>query len=129
VTEPDTVNISVQMKSTAASFSGAGIGVRIPSAGDDQYSFLISSPGTCTATDEVTDATLFNNTSCSAVATGANAVNSLTINQSGALMDFYVNGTLVGIANDGTLSTGGIALEVGTGSSMVFNNFVLTQLQ
>jgi hypothetical protein len=95
----------------------------------DDYSFLINSNGTCTASDYVTDVIFFNNTSCSAVAQGANAVNVLNINQSGAHMDFYVNGTLVGSANDGTLSTGGIALQVGTNTSMVFNNFVLTQLQ
>jgi hypothetical protein len=117
------------MKSTAASFSNAGIDFRIPTTGDDDYYFVISSPGTCTASDDLTDVIYFNNTSCSAVATGVNAVNTLTINQSGAIMDFFVNGTLVGSANDGALTTGGIALRVGTGSSMVFNNFVLTQLQ
>jgi hypothetical protein len=110
---------------------GAGIGFRIPGGGgDDQYDFLISSQGTCTASDGVTDATLFNNTSCTAIAQGQNAVNMLTINQSGAHMDFYVNGTLVGSANDGTLSTGGIALEVhGHGAPVIFNNFVLTALK
>jgi hypothetical protein len=129
VTVPNTVNIMVTMKSTAASFSGAGIGFRVPTTGDDDYSFHISSTGACTATDEVTDVVFFNNTSCSAVATGANAVNTLKITQSGAQMNFYVNGTQVGSANDATLSTGGIALQVGTNTSMVFNNFVLTQLQ
>jgi hypothetical protein len=129
--QPDTVNISVQMTGTPSNSQGAGIGFRIPSVGDNQYDFLISSQGTCTAADGVTDATLFNNTSCSAIALGQTAVNTLTINQSGAHMDFYVNGTLVGSANDGTLSTGGIALEVhGHGTSaVVFNNFVLTTLQ
>jgi hypothetical protein len=128
--QPDTVNISVQMTSMSSTSQGAGIGFRIPSAGDDQYSFLISPQGTCTAADDVTDSTLFKNASCSAIALGQTAVNTLTINQSGAHMDFYVNGTLVGRVNDGTLSTGGIALEVsGHGSAVVFTNFILTTLQ
>jgi hypothetical protein len=128
--QPDTVNISVQMTGLPSSSQSAGIGFRIPNGGDDDYNFLISSQGTCTATDDVTNATLFNNTSCSAIALGPTAVNALTINQNGAHMDFYVNGTPVGSANDGTLSTGGIALEVrGHSASVVFNNFMLTTLQ
>jgi hypothetical protein len=128
--QPDTVNISVQMTGLSSGSQSAGIGFRIPGAGDDQYNLLISSQGTCTAADDVTDAILFTNTSCTAVAKSQSAVNTLTINQSGAHMDFYVNGTLVGSANDGTLSTGGIALEVrGHTGSVVFNNFILTTVQ
>jgi hypothetical protein len=131
VTAQDTVNISVQMTNTSLNFAGAGIGFRIPTGqSQQQYTFDIYSEGFCMATDVVTNTTLFNNLACSAVVQGDNAVNTLAINQSGAHMDFYVNGTLVGSANDATLSGGGVALEVHKhGPTVVFTNFILTTLK
>lgn len=131
VTATDTENISVQMTSVVWTFERAGIGFRISSGqSGQQYSFYISSTGTCVAEDQVTSNTFFDNTSCSAVHQGVNAVNTLAINQTGAHMDFYVNSTLVGSADDATLSGGGIALEAQKhGTAVVFNNFVLTVWQ
>jgi hypothetical protein len=132
VTASDTTNISVQVTGTTPTFQGAGIEFRISSgAGDDpKYSFYIYSGGICRATDDMNDKTLLNNTSCTAVAEGQNAVNTMAINQSGAHMDFYVNGTLVGSADDGTLTGGGIALYVRhSGATVVFTNFILTTVQ
>jgi hypothetical protein len=131
VTATDVENISVQVTGTTPTFQGAGINFRIAGgAGDDpMYSFYISA-GVCRATDNMSENILFTNTACTAVAAGKNAVNTMTINQSGAHMDFYVNGTLVGSADDGTLSTGGIALYVRHGAAtVIFTNFVLTSAQ
>jgi hypothetical protein len=132
VTASDTTNISVQVTGTTPTFQGAGIDFRISSgAGDDpQYSFYISSGGICRATDNMNNKTLLNNTSCTAIAEGQNAVNTMAINQNGAHMDFYVNGTLVGSADDATLTGGGIALYVHhSGAKVIFSNFILTTVQ
>jgi hypothetical protein len=132
VTATDTENISVQVTGTTPTFQGAGIYFRIAgTVGDDpQYSFYISSGGVCRATDTTGENTLFDNTACTAVAQGQNAVNTMAINQSGVHMDFYVNGTLVGNADDGALTSGGIALYVRHGGArVIFTNFVLTARQ
>jgi hypothetical protein len=130
VTAADTVNISVRMQTVAQTMGAAGIGFRVSK--DDtsqQYAFYLTSNGTCVAEDLVTH-TYFFNKSCSSAHQGANAVNTLLINQSGAHMDFYVNGTLAGSANDATLSTGEVALEGQKGrQSMIFTNFTLTSWQ
>jgi hypothetical protein len=127
--QSDTVNISVQMTFTANSYSFAGIGFRIQNSQPDQsYIFLINPFGYCSAADRAGNT--FFNTTCSSVHQGQGAVNTLTINQNGAHMDFYVNGTLVGSANDGTFSSGGIALTTqGHRSDVIFSNFTLTQWQ
>ena len=127
----DTVNISVQMTYAGQDFGGAGIGFRIPSGQlSPQYSFFISSIGACVAKDQSTNTTFFDNLSCSAVNKGSHATNTLAINQSGAQMDFYVNGSLVGTGDDATLSGEGIALEVNAiGPPVVFTTFVLTEWQ
>ncbi|MGO8950599.1 MAG: hypothetical protein ACLQUY_23700 [Ktedonobacterales bacterium] len=127
----DTVNISVQMTSMGWTMEGAGIGFRIPTGqSEQQYSFYLYSTGTCMAEDQANNTTFFDNTACSAVNEGADAVNTLAIDQSGAQMNFYVNGTLVGSAEGATLSGGGIALEAHKfGPPVIFNNFVLTTWQ
>jgi hypothetical protein len=131
VTATDVENISVQVTGTTPTFQGAGIYFRIPGTvgWGLGYSFYISA-GVCRATDTMSGNTLFNNTACTAVAAGQNAVNTMAINQSGAHMDFYVNGTLVGSANDATLSTGGIALYVRHGgATVIFTNFEITAVK
>lgn len=132
VTASDTTNISVQVTGTTPTFQGAGIEFRISGGGrdDPQYSFYIYSGGICRATDDMNGKTLLNNTSCTAIAEGQNAVNTMAINQNGAHMDFYVNGTPVGSADDATLTGGGIALYVHhSGATVVFTNFILTTVQ
>jgi hypothetical protein len=132
VTANNTTNISVKVTGTTPTFQGVGIYFRIAggAGGDPEYSFYIYSGGVCRATDTMSAGTLFNNIACTAIAEGQNAVNTMAINQSGAHMDFYVNSTLVGSADDGTLTGGGIALYVRHGGArVIFTNFVLTTVQ
>jgi len=130
VTATDTVNISVQMKTVALSMGGAGIGFRVSREDTThQYAFYLSASGFCQAEDLVTRKNFFA-TDCSSAHQGANAVNTLVIDQSGAHMTFYVNGTLVGSANDATLATGEVALEgQSRKQSVIFTNFALTTWQ
>lgn len=127
VTAANTVNISVQMKTVGLSLGGAGIGFRLSKdQTTHQYTFYLYFNGICVAQDLVTHTTYFD-TLCPSAHQGMNAVNTLLINQSGAHMDFYVNGKLVGSASDATLGTGEVALEVQKNKqSMIFTNFTLT---
>ncbi len=127
VTAANTVNISVQMKTVGLSLGGAGIGFRISKdQTTHQYTFYLYFNGICVAQDLVTHTNYFD-TPCPSAHQGMNAVNTLLINQSGAHMDFYVNGKLVGSASDATLGTGEVALEVQKNKqSMIFTNFTLT---
>jgi hypothetical protein len=131
VTAADTVNISVQMKTVRTStLGGAGIGFRISQDdSSERYTFFLNFNGDCVAEDQVTHTNFFDK-SCPSAHQGQNAVNTLLINQSGAHMDFYVNGTFVGSANDSRLATGEVALEGTRGKqSVIFTNFTLTTLQ
>jgi hypothetical protein len=130
VTAGTNVNISVQMHFGVSSSSGAGIGFRIPSGSlSQQYIFYVYSNGVCIARDVSTHVTFFTTVSA-AVQKGNNATNTLTINQSGAQMTFYVNSTAVGGATDATLGGGEVALEANLDTkAVVFTNFTLTALK
>jgi hypothetical protein len=130
VTAATNVNISVQMHTGAVAIGGAGIGFRIPTGQlTEQYTFYVYTTGICIAQDVTTHTTFFTTVS-TAVNKGKNATNTLTIDQSGAEMTFYVNSIAVGGATDATLGGGEVALEAVSGSQpFIFTNFTLTTLE
>ncbi len=62
----------------------------------------------------------------SAIKTGINVVNTLTVRASGSHFEFYVNGTKVGQADDTTFSSGSCGVHGDPNIEVAFNNFKVT---
>jgi hypothetical protein len=58
-----------------------------------------------------------------AIVSGHNAVNTMEVVAKGSHFDFYVNGTKVGQADDGTFGSGQIGLAANNGVEVVYTNF------
>ncbi len=94
-----------------------------------EYGFLISSDGHWTTYKLVNNqlTRIINWTVTSHVHQNKGAHNLLTVYVKGAHMNFFVNGMLVGQADDDTFSSGGaIGLTASAGQNVVFANFSVT---
>ncbi|MGH2516997.1 MAG: family 16 glycoside hydrolase [Ktedonobacterales bacterium] len=107
---------------------GFGIGFRISS--QTYYEFDIDSSGEwavgkCGAS---TCAPLVDFTSSSAVHSGLNTANTLTVTMKGTHFVFSVNGTQVGDATDSAYANGKIGISAGQGTEIVYSNFAIASV-
>ena len=120
--------ITVQVKQTSGdATSFYGIDFRRASKGNF-YTFRIDSSGDWIAGKFVnsTPTELGSGGQSQAIQTGANTVNTLQVHMSGSHFDFYVNGTMVGSADDSTFAKGKSGLGVESNIICVFNNMEVT---
>jgi hypothetical protein len=106
---------------------GYGVVFRSDS-GLSEYGFLISSDGHWTAYKRVNNQLthMVNWTVTSQVHQNKGDHNLLTVYFKGAHMNFFVNGMLVGQADDDTFSSSAIGLTASAGQNVVFANFSVT---
>ena len=93
-----------------------------------EYGFLISSDGHWTTYKLIQNqlTPIINWTTTSTVHQNKGAHNTLNVYFKGTQMHFFVNGMLVGQADDATFSSGTIGLTASAGQNVVFANFSVT---
>jgi hypothetical protein len=125
------IAISVQVKqlngTTAAFF---GICFRYVSHGN-YYNFLINSNSLWSFAKFVNNqgTALVSEKADPAIKPGLNIVNTLLVRMQGGHIDFFVDGTKIGAADDATFSAGLIGLEGADNTDVAFNNFQVATLR
>ncbi len=124
------IAISVQVKqlnSTTAAFFG--ICFRYVSHGN-YYNFLINSNSLWSFAKFVNNqgTALVSQEADPAIKPGLNIINTLLVRMQGGHIDFFVNGTKIGAADDATFSAGLIGLEGAENTDVAFNNFQVATL-
>ena len=120
--------ISVDAKLLAGPLDfGYGIVFR-SDANHSEYGFLISSDGHWTTYKLVKNqlSPIINWTTTATVHQKAGAHNTLNVYFKGTQIHFFVNGILVGQADDATFSSGSVGLTASAGQNVVFANFSVT---
>ena len=106
---------------------GYGIVFR-SNANHSEYGFLISSDGHWTTYKLVNNqlSPIINWTTTATVHQKTGAHNTLNVYFKGTQIHFFVNGILVGQADDATFSSGSVGLTASAGQNVVFANFSVT---
>ena len=97
-------------------------------ANHSEYGFLISSDGHWTTYKLVKNqlTPIINWTTTATVHQKIGAHNTLNVYFKGTQMHFFVNGMLVGQADDATFSSGSVGLTASAGQNVIFANFSVT---
>ena len=109
---------------------GFGLVIRRPSKGN-YYEFLIDANGKWLF-DKVVNGTttdIVKFTANSAIKTGLNQVNTISVAAQGSHFVFSVNGTQVGTADDTTFTTGDTGLSGNDGIEVVYTNLVISEVK
>ena len=122
------VTVSAQQLSGAVT-DGFGLVIRRPSAGN-YYEFLIDSNGKWFFSKVVggKSTTIVDFTANSAITTGLNQVNTISVQAQGGHFVFSANGTQVGTADDTTFTTGDTGLSGNDGIEVVYTNLTISKL-
>jgi hypothetical protein len=122
------VTVSVKQLSGAVT-DGFGLVIRRPSAGN-YYEFLIDANGKWFFSKVVggKSTTIADFTANSAITTGLNQVNTISVQAQGGHFVFSVNGTQVGTADDTTFTTGDTGLSGNDGIEVVYTNLTISKL-
>lgn len=129
---PDAVgdmNVDVTVKQVSGSTNRfAGIVFRRPSKGN-YYTVQTDGLGHWFVDKDVngTVTTILDKQSSSALHTGANATNTLSVHALGGHMEFFANGTRLGAVDDATFTTGLVGLVGDDQSDYVFTNIKITK--
>lgn len=122
---------TVSVKQTSGPITyGYGLVIRRPSKGN-YYEFLIDSNGKWlfdkVVNGTTTDIAPF--TANSAIKTGLNQPNTLSVSAKGSHFVFSVNGTQVGIADDTTFTSGDTGLSGNNGIEVVFTDLSIANVK
>ena len=123
------VAISVAVKQISGVLT-ADYGITFRLTTDNRYEFDISSGGDWYVLKDVNThhTSLINLTSNAAIHRGLNATNMLEVVANGAHFMFYVNGVVVGQANDTAHPSGEVGIDGDYNAEVVFSNFKVVEL-
>jgi len=122
---------TVSVKQTSGPITyGYGLVIRRVSQGN-YYEFLIDSNGKWTFVKVVgaTSTKIMDFTANSAIKTGLNQVNTLSVSAKGSHFVFSVNGTQVGLADDTTFTSGATGLSGNDGIEVVFTDLSIANVK